>query len=193
MSLAQAVMLAALAFAPPETRPQYEGHRETREETVERYWSIAQDIAAAAEEVPATPGGLTDQQEAALLLALAIGESGLSRDVDVGPCYRKGRLWRRCDSGTSYTIWQLKPGIVDGKVRAGKELQADRRLAARLALRRARGSLGQCRALEAHDRLAAYGAGRCIAGIESVRERYRLFQRVRDYMRPLPAAKEGPK
>lgn len=185
MSLAAKVMLAALAYAPVETRPNYPGFSETRNETIDRYWSIATDIAAAAEETPTTPGGLSDESEAALLLALAIGESGLALDVDRGPCYRRGALWRRCDSGTSYTIWQLKPGMVDGKVRTGKQLQADRKLAARLALKRARGSLGQCRAMEPHDRLSAYGAGHCVAGLADIRARWKLYQRVRDYMRPL--------
>lgn len=185
MALAKKVLLAALAYAPIETRPQYAGYAETREQALDRYWSIAQDIAEAAVEVPPKPGGMSDEQEAALLLALAIGESGLSLDVDRGPCYRKGKLWRRCDSGTSFTIWQLKPSLFDGKVRTGRELQADRKLAARVALHRARGSIGQCRALPAVDRLSAYGSGRCIEGLQDVQARWRLAVKVREFMRPL--------
>lgn len=182
MSLAQSIMLAALAFAPPETRPNYPGYSETRAETVDRYWSISQDIAAAATAEPAKPGGLTDEQEAALLLALAIGESGLALDVDRGPCYRRGGLWARCDSGTSFSIWQIKPIYFDRTRVDGPMLQSDRNLAARVALWLARSSLGACRKLDPHDRLSAYGAGHCKAGLENIRERFRLYQRVLAHM-----------
>ena len=183
MSLAQAIMIAALEFAPVESRPEFPGYVETRAETLDRYWSIAQDIAAAAQEVPTKPGGLADEDEAALLLALAIGESGLSLDVDRGPCYRKGKWFARCDGGSSFTIWQLKPIRFDGALRTGKELQSDRALAARVALWLARGSLGQCRKLEPRDRLSAYGAGYCKEGLASVRARHALYVKVRDFMR----------
>lgn len=183
MSLAQAIMLAALEFAPIELRPEFPGYVETRAEALDRYWSIAQDIAAAAQETPAKPGGISDEDEAALLLALAIGESGLSLDVDRGPCYRKGKWAARCDGGTSHTIWQLKTVRFDGSVRSGKELQANRALAARVALWLARGSLGQCRKLEPRDRLSAYGAGYCKEGLPDVRARHALWTKIRDFMR----------
>lgn len=173
-ALGEWVLAAALYFAPLETRPKFAGHEETREEALERYRQISEDIAFAAEETKEP----NDKQQAAWLLAVAIGESGLSRDVDFGPCYRKGGYKSRCDGGTSFTIWQMKHGSVDGKLYRGRELQKDRRLAARAALRAIRGSFSMCRKLPIEDRLSAYGAGRCTEGIKSVQERYRLFQRV---------------
>lgn len=177
-ALADWVLLAALHFAPLETRPQFEGFEETREEGFSRYLDISRDIAAAAEEQPGT-----DEQKrrrAALLLAVAVGESGLSRDVDEGPCFRRGGWRTRCDSGTSHTLWQMKAAILDGRPVLAKELRGfDRRKdAARAALRALQGSLGQCRKLDAADRLSAYGAGACKVGLQSVRARWALFERV---------------
>lgn len=37
----------------------------------------------------------------ALLVAIAVGESGLARDADIGPCYREGAYRARCDSGAA--------------------------------------------------------------------------------------------
>lgn len=176
--LAEWVLSAALTFAPIESRPQFKGYEESREEAFERYISIANDIAFAAEERAKTPAAA--KRNAALLLAVAVGESGLSADVDRSPCYRGGGFRTRCDSGTSFTIWQLKHAIVDGRPVWGRELQGTdkRRDAARGALRSILGSLGMCKKLEPEDRLSGYGAGRCIVGHKSVRARWALFQRV---------------
>ena len=51
-ALADWVLLAALHFAPLETRPQFRGFEEARDEAFGRYLGIAADIAAAAEEHP---------------------------------------------------------------------------------------------------------------------------------------------
>jgi len=177
-ALADWVLLAALHFAPIETRPRFEGYLETQEEAFGRYLGIARDIAAAAEEHEGTDA--EKRKRAALLLAVAVGESGLSRDVDEGPCYRRGRWRARCDGGTSYTLWQMKSAVVDGRPVHARELRGlDKRgQAARAALRAIRGSLGACRKLEAQDRLSMYGAGSCKPGLRSVRARWALFERV---------------
>ena len=177
-ALADWVLLAALHFAPIETRPQFPGHEETREEAFSRYVSIAADIAAAAEERGGSEG--EQRRHAALLLAVAVGESGLSRDVDEGRCYRAGGWRKRCDAGTSWTLWQMKTGILQGQLVRGQALAGfdRRRDAARAALRALLGSLGACAQLEAPDRLSVYGAGRCVAGLPSVRARWSLFGRV---------------
>jgi hypothetical protein len=176
--LAEWVFSAALTFAPIETRPQFKGYEETREEAFERYISIANDIAYAAEETSKTEGSA--KQRAALLLAVAVGESGLSADVDQGPCYRQGNWKARCDGGTSFTIWQMKHAIIDGEVVRGKALEGhdSRRRAARGALRSLLGSLSMCKKLPEEDRLSGYGAGRCLEGNKSVRARWALYQRV---------------
>lgn len=183
--LAEWVLAAALHFAPLETRPKFAGYEETADEARARYVSLAEDIAEAAEKSKGP-----DIPQAAMLLAVAIGESGLSFDVDKGPCYRKGGYRLRCDGGTSYSLWQLKAGVVDGVAYGGHEFQGldKRKLAARAALRKLEGSLGMCKHLEPQDRLSAYGAGRCLEGHKSVRERWALYQRVRDWK---PAKKEG--
>lgn len=180
-ALADWVLLAALHFAPLETRPRFEGYEETRDEAFSRYLGIAADIAAAAEEHPGTDA--EKRRRAALLLAVAVGESGLSRDVDEGPCYRRNKWRARCDSGTSHTLWQLKTGILDGRPVRGLELRGidKRRSAARVALRALQGSLGRCKALEPADRLSGYGAGTCKPGIASVRARWALVEKVQAF------------
>lgn len=177
-ALAEWVLSAALFFAPLETRPKFKGYEETPEAALARYRTIAEDIEAAAMEHDGN-----DKAEAALLLAVAIGESGLSYDVDVGPCYRKGGFRTRCDGGTSYSLWQLKSGVVDGIAYGGHEFQGTdkRRLAARAALKKLKGSFGMCKDLPEQDRLSAYGAGRCLEGNKSVRSRWALFQKVRSF------------
>lgn len=177
-TLADWVLLAALHFAPIETRPRFAGFEETQEEAFGRYLGIARDIAAAAEEHEGTDN--EKRRRAALLLAVAVGESGLSRDVDEGPCYRVGGWKARCDGGTSHTLWQLKTAVVEGRAVSARELRGlDKRgEAAKAALRALRGSLGACRKLEPADRLSMYGAGSCKPGLRSVRARWALFERV---------------
>ena len=177
-ALAGWVLSAAVAFAPPATRPQFKGHEESLDETAARYASIAEDIAAAAEEGAKSEADA--KQRAALLLAVAVGESGLSADVDRGPCYRQGNWKARCDGGTSFTIWQMKHAIVDGELVAGRKLEgvANRRRAAKGALRALLGSIGMCKKLPAEDRLSGYGVGRCVEGNKSVRARWALYVRV---------------
>lgn len=176
--LASWVLSAALYFAPVESRPQFKGYEETTDATRARYASIAEDVAEAAEENAKSPEDA--KRRAALLLAVAIGESGLSYDVDKGPCYRQGNWRTRCDGGTSFTLWQMKSATVDGQAVHAKHVAGldKRKLAARAALRKILGSLGMCKKLEPKDRLSAYGAGRCIAGLANIQARHALYLRI---------------
>lgn len=166
------VFVAALRFAPYDATDNLTG--ETRWEALHRYAEIARDITEAAREVDTHLG---DRSEAALLLALAIGETHLAPDTDGRPCVLE-RDARRCDGNTSATIWQLKPKELDGRRLSLADLRADRALAARVALRFAAGSLSACRKLPAQDRLSGYGAGRCWIGLEGVRREWRLWGRI---------------
>lgn len=168
------LVAAMMAFAPPSGARKFPGWSETEAEARVRYQAIAEAIEAAALDVNGT--GLSDKSEAALLLALALEESALSQDVDVGPCYRGkpgGGWWSRCDGGTSYSVWQLKAYTkADGSRVTGAMLQADRKLAARKALALAVGSLSMCRKLEARDRLSAYMRGTCATGLRGAAARW---------------------
>jgi hypothetical protein len=183
----EAWTLAALErFAPSDRSPQLPGHEETPEQARERYREIAHDIALVAEEsaqaAEGKPGAMSARSRAALLVAVAIGESRLARDTDLGPCHRGkpgGTWWTRCDSGTSGSIWQIKtPVLWEGEKVAYLDVFKNRQRAARISLRASLGSLGRCRHLPAEDRLSALG-GACREGLGSARARYRLWQRVR--------------
>jgi hypothetical protein len=172
---------AALAFAPPDRTPQFPSHPETVEQRTERYQAIASDIFAVAfdPKAEALPG-LTRRQSAALMLAVAIGESHLAPDADLGPCYRKGKLWRtRCDSG-----WAV--GIMQTRVHPAHQEAYfnDRRKALRLGHQRLRQSLSMCRHLAPLTRLAAYGSGSCNRGKKGAAKRWRLYQTLLGFRLP---------
>lgn len=179
-------LAAALHFAPISRLPQYPGHEETKDEALERYQSIAQDVASAAGEVP------DSKRRAALLLAIAIGESGLAHDADVGPCYRgkdkHSPLHTRCDSGLAASPYQLHPVWFEHRVVTQNELFADRALASRIVLRFALGSFGLCKDLPVEDRLSGMGLGHCERGNKSVEARFRLYTQIRDW-NPTPEEK----
>ena len=163
-ALAEWLLAAALAFAPPEKAKQFPGFEETPAQARARYASIAADIDTAA-------GG--DKAKAALLLAIALGESGLAKDVDSGTCYRIGAYRSRCDAGTSHSLWQVKAyGIT------AAELKTDRLKAAKKALALAQSSLGSCRALDPRDGLSQYATGSCKAGVASAQARFDLWGKV---------------
>lgn len=185
MTLAQWVFLALLHFAPVEQIPTFEGFEETAEEARDRYLALSDAIAAAAEE-DVRPTGLGQRDEAALLVAIAIGETRLSRDTDVGPCFRGragGPYWSRCDHGRAASVWQLHRWDFEGRRPQLTELFADRGLAARMALHAATTSLWRCRALPAVDRLSAL-SGRCVVGLEQARGHYRRWIRIRAWRAP---------
>lgn len=178
------VFLAAVAHASPSKLPQFPGHEETEEQTRERYRAIARDIVAAT--------GPDRRAQAALLLAFALGESGLSRDADLGPCFQgkdaQGRSWRgRCDSGRAAGIWQMH-AVYDLKTQTTftvDEIFADRARAATVFRKLALSSLKRCADLAPEDQLSGVGLGVCTKGDERVRARYRMWQKLRAW-RPAP-------
>jgi hypothetical protein len=189
--LAAWLLAAALHFSPVERLPQFPGHEETAESSRERYGAIAADVASVVEEMKGT------KQEAALLLAWALGESGLARDADVGPCFRgrhKGANHRtRCDSGAAASMWQIHEHVAkDGTPVTKEQLFADRKLAARTMLRALRASSKACRHLKPEDRFSQAGLGRCVEGNKSVRARFRLWARVAGWA-PTQGAAPAPK
>ncbi len=176
------ILMAALHFAPPAQHRQFPGHEETVEQARARYAQIARDIAEAAVQTK------DPKATASLMLAWAIGESGLYRDADTGPCYREGAWRQRCDGGLAATIWQLH-ALRDGDdVLKPKDLFADRARAARIVAKRLPAAWHSCRRLAPEDRFSGFGLGYCKAGNASVRARYRLWLRVRAWQ---PAASSG--
>ncbi len=176
-----------VAFRPPATIPELPGHEETEEQTRERYHGIADDIAAVALEYN---GPMSERNVAALLASVAVGETQLAKDTDEGSegCYRGkpgGPWWKRCDSGTSATLWQLKPILWEGERLTYRELFKDRRRAARIALKAALGSLYRCRKLPAEDRLSALG-GSCIVGHAGAQGHYHRWMKMRAWEAPKP-------
>lgn len=167
------ILAALLAFAPPEKRPTFPGYHETSEARLARYDAIAADIEEASD----------GPSSAALLVAMAIGETGLALDADRGPCYRGGVFTSRCDYGRAATLWQMHAGRYQGEPFTVGDLFTDRRRAAGLALWALRSSLRMCHRLAPEDRLSQYGAGTCQKGIEQVRARYYLWMRVEGWIR----------
>lgn len=137
MTAAVAWILSLLLYAaPPDRLDAMPGWDETPAARAARYEAIAADVAAvvyAPDAVVLYAGPRARAHTAALLVAVAVLESGLAADVDRGPCYR-GRDGRgpRCDRGRAHSLWQVHDPAVQG----------DRRAAARAALRLMRGSFG---------------------------------------------------
>lgn len=180
MSLAEALLSAALVLVPAERHADRPWGSETPEQVEARYAELAADIASVVLDPDESPvRGMTRAQSAGLLLGLATGESGLAYDTDVGPCYREGSWVTRCDRGRSASVFQLL--VEDGREWRGTtitatDIFADRRLAARVALSAVRASVGKCWHLPPEYRLSAYGAGVCVR-LEGAAERWRLGQR----------------
>lgn len=183
----------ALAFAPVDKARTWPGHEESPEDRRARYMEIATDIAAVAFDESERPiWGMGRVQTAAMLLALAIGESNLDPDVDGGPCYRGGAYRSRCDYGRAFSIWQ----IMIGKGRTpegwtGAQLNADRQKAARTALHTARASWWSCRRRPDEHRLALYAAGRCDRGHKGSAARVKLWRKLMA-AKPLPKPPDKP-
>lgn len=188
MTLASFCLAAALAHAPPAATVGKPWGDATIEEAHVRYASICADVAAVVQERK------LGRDAVALLIALGVGESGLARDADLGlagNCYqgKTGKLGR-CDAdrhgrARSVSVWQVRCDV--SRDEAGlitcERLFADRRLAARQALRRALASMKACTKGPAEDRLSALATGVCgigdYPGRKSVRARWALFQKIR--------------
>lgn len=176
MGMIEWTLAALLHFAPPEKQDRNPWADPSREAAVERYTGIAEAIVEQCGE---------EKGCASLLVAIAVGESGLARDADLGPCYRKGRWKTRCDSGAAASVWQAHAFGWDekGEPVTVAKLFADRSLAAKHTLRVARGSLKRCKGLKPEDRLSGL-SGRCRAGNGPWRARWRLWLTVRDWAPP---------
>jgi hypothetical protein len=176
-ALAEWTLAALLQFAPPSRHERAPWADASADAALERYRGVAAAIVEQCE------SRREPRPCAALLVALAVGESGLARDADVGPCYRRGGYRTRCDSGRAASVWQVQAHgrDDDGPITVAR-LFASRSLAAGIALRVAWGSLSRCRDLPEEDRLAALGGvgpdGRCRPS-RSARARWRLWQTVR--------------
>lgn len=172
MTLAEWTLAALLHFAPPELQARNPWADPSVEEARKRYQEIAQTIAAECADTK------SQRSCAALLSAIAIGESGLARDADLGPCYRKGAHQTRCDSGAAASVWQVHAHGFDarGEDITIKRLFAERALAAWLVHRIARGSLARCGNLPEEDRLAGLG-GSCKPS-KSARARFHLWKKI---------------
>jgi hypothetical protein len=179
--------------APPEkyaALPQFPGWKETAGERLERYRSIAADLAAVVldpDERMAYRGARSRERTAALLLALAFMESGFAKDVDKGPCYRgRDGTFARCDGGLSACMLQIRVGA--GTTSEGwsrEELFADRRKCFRAALHKARRAMSSCVRRGPDALLNAYASGSCDRGLHESRERLAMARRFFD-RRPAP-------
>jgi hypothetical protein len=155
-----AYLLAAMVtWSPPGDHDYYE----RREETLERYASIARDVAEVALDPTEAPlfGGPQGRVQTGLLLAsVAFYESGgYRRDVDFGIGNKA-----RGDSGRSWCLMQINLG--DGMTAerwSGRDLVLDRQKCIRVGLRRMRQSFDMCKGEAFVDRLSGYTTGRCMA------------------------------
>jgi hypothetical protein len=153
-----AYLLAAIVtWSPPSDHDYYE----LREETLDRYASIARDIATVALDPAEAPlfGGPQGRAQTGLLLAsVAFYESGgFRRDVDLGLGNRA-----RGDSGRSWCLMQINIG--DGTTIerwTGHNLVEDRQKCFRAGLRKLRQSFAMCQNQSFADRLSGYTKGRC--------------------------------
>jgi len=186
VSLTAWVFLLLMTKVPPE-RHDGSPWEEPRYEAWRRYAHIASAIDTTCSDAPRLPRGCnTTKCCAALLSAIAIGESNLARDADEGPCYRVGpRYERRCDRGRAASVFQcqrISPLV------SVSDLFASREVAAKQALMVASASLAKCGKLDPRDKLSGL-SGRCIDGPGPWRARYALWLTLRAWE---PPAKKEP-
>lgn len=127
-------------------------YREAPDITLERYESVAEDIAEVSldpEEAPLFHGAHARERTALVLASIASFESSLRADVD--DCSTLG------DGGRSRTIFQIQRGTP-------LVICEDRRAAAHVALSMVRESLAACAGSPADERLALYTSGSCERG-----------------------------
>ena len=152
---------------------------ESEVDRLERIRGIASAIVLVSfddSERPLVRGAFERARTAALVAAVAIRESdGFARDVDLGPCDRRGNS-RRCDSGRSACLMQIHLG--KAKTAEGwtqRELFADRAKCFRAGLHLMRSSWWAC---ARGQELNVYASGRCSFGDEITRDRVRLGARI---------------
>ncbi len=170
---------AALQQAPPErawTPPSGPHADETPQARARRYKTIAKDIYRVVFDSRAKPiPGFNRLDTAGFVLGHAIGESALSPDADLGPCYREHPWQTRCDGGQSVGILQLQI-----EKSQQPEFFGNRKRLIWHALKALRSSFSACRDLPVEERLAMYGAGNCESerGRVASRKRWPLIQSV---------------
>ena len=161
-----------IAWHPP-TGPH---SKETPVEREARYREIARDIYIVTFWSKTKPiPGFSRLQTAGFMLGMAVGESGLSPDADLGPCYHSGAYRTRCDGGRAV-------GLLQVWIPRGSQAPywASRRKLLARGLRDLRASFGSCWHLPIEERLAVVGAGTCTSeiGRRVSRKRWKLIQRV---------------
>jgi hypothetical protein len=162
-SLVSYLVAAMLAWVPAYAHAPLE----SSEQVLERYESIARDLANVAldeSESPLFTGADARTETALLMLSVASFESSFSKRVDDGI--------RRGDRGYSYCLMQIHVG--HGQTRegwTGQQLIDDRKLCFRAALHILQLSFSVCRALPVDDRLSAYASGHCFSEARVSRSR----------------------
>lgn len=193
MKIIIAWVVAFLVTNAPPGAPQYIPEaRETPEETVARYDSIAQDLVDVVydeNEPPLFKGAHGRAETIAILESIVWHESGkaIRKDVDLG----EGRL-ARGDHGGSVCLMQINVGkgrtprynvvkkrfaykgdpeseLIDGYT--AEELLSDRKNCFRTGLRLARESFTACGNVPLDQSLKLYASGKCDAGTEESKHR----------------------
>lgn len=195
-----------VSVAPPGRKTFYAEAQETREEALERYESIAEDVVNVVYD-PSTKvlfrGDNGRARTVSVIMSIMLHESGFMRNVDYGV----GK-YARGDQGKSWCLMQLNIGsgrtikwntkhdrpprwgddpadIFDGY--KGEELVQNRQLCIREGLKILRLSFSACRGLPLNQRLRVYGSGSCDAGGKGSATRMdtaiRWFQNSRDQRR----------
>lgn len=159
-----------------------------------RYRAFASDLATVIEEDGALPM-MTRRQTGALMLAIAIKESSLSRDVDLGA----GRHGVG-DNGRSWCSMQIQAGLEkDGgtvpsvhpvvKTWTGRDLVRDRTKCFRAARQILKAAMGFCKDQKGPDKLSAYTTGTCQDDEAKAHHRWDLA--IKLLRRPVPTEAEA--
>lgn len=158
------------AFAPLERAAQvqaFPGYEETIQQRGERYEAIASAVVSVAfdpHRLPVYKGPNGRARTAALLLAVAYHESGFSKDVDEGPCYRgpDGKS-ARCDGGHAACMMQIHPGpgAVTSEGWTEADLFGDRRKCFASGMESLRKAAQTCAKYGQEYTFSSYAAGTC--------------------------------
>lgn len=179
------VFMLAMKAAPPGKAwapPAGPHSKETPQQRAERYKRIARDIYKVAFHEKQKPiPGYNRLGTAGFMLAMAVGESSLAPDADLGPCYMKGKYRSRCDGGLAVGILQVQ--MAKGEQ---KYYWRNRKRLLWRGLKGLRGSFGTCHKNPPDERLAAYASGTCAskAGRKASRRRMKLIRAVMGYAQP---------
>ena len=181
------ILAFMVSVAPPGRKTFYTEAQETREEAMERYESIAQDIVDVVYDPNTKPvfrGSNGRARTVSVILSIMLYESGFMKNVDYGV----GK-YARGDRGNSWCLMQLNIGkertfrwntkydrsprwgddpedIFEGHT--GPELVKNRQLCIREGLKVLRVSFSACRGrgLPLNQRLRVYASGTCGGGVE---------------------------